>query len=225
MNAIPPPVTVYEQPQNNKAKNAAWTCLAIAWLCFLVPLPGLGLFIGWPLNLVAFILAIVAMSKGGAMAGIWQLLLSLIGSPIVYFVGFAIMMAFAGGAQKASEQRATTASAPTEQVALQPAQSEAPAMEVKAGELFSAYEANEVAADQIYKGKRLAVTGKVDDIKKDFTDSIYVTLGIDMFKNVHVSGLPESVAAGLHKGQTITVVCEGNGMIMLSPMLKDCVLQ
>jgi len=34
-------------------------CLVIAWVTFLVPIPGIGLFIAWPLNLVAFILAIV----------------------------------------------------------------------------------------------------------------------------------------------------------------------
>lgn len=54
----------------NTAGKAAWICLAVAWLMFLLPIPGLGLFIGWPLNLVAFILAIVAMSKLGAAGGI-----------------------------------------------------------------------------------------------------------------------------------------------------------
>lgn len=80
--------------QDNSAGRAAWICLAIAWLTFLVPIPGPGLFIGWPINFVAFILAIVAMSKLGAGAGIWQLLASLIASPIVYFAGLAVMAGF-----------------------------------------------------------------------------------------------------------------------------------
>jgi hypothetical protein len=79
--------------EQNTAGKAAWVCLAVAWLMFLVPFPGTGLFIGWPLNLVAFILAIVAMSKMGASAGLWQLLASLIVSPIVYFVGIGIFAA------------------------------------------------------------------------------------------------------------------------------------
>jgi len=44
-------------PSSNPAGIAAWLMLGIAWLCFLIPFPGLGLFLGWPLNLVAFILA------------------------------------------------------------------------------------------------------------------------------------------------------------------------
>jgi hypothetical protein len=78
----------------NTAGKAAWICLGVAWLMFLLPVPGVGLFIGWPLNLVAFILAIVAMSKFGAAGGIWQLLCSLILSPIVYLAGWGL---FAGG--------------------------------------------------------------------------------------------------------------------------------
>lgn len=79
--------------QDNTAGRAAWICLVVAWIAFLVPFPGLGLFIGWPVNLVAFILAIVAMAKYGAGAGIWPLLASLILSPIVYLIGLTV---FAG---------------------------------------------------------------------------------------------------------------------------------
>ena len=38
---------------------ATFVCLGVAWLLFLIPFPGAGLFVGWPLNLVAFVLAIV----------------------------------------------------------------------------------------------------------------------------------------------------------------------
>ena len=75
------------------AARAAWILLFLAWACFLVPLPGIGLFIGGPLNLVAFILAIDALSKGGVRSGLFQLVCSLLVSPIVYFVGWALMAA------------------------------------------------------------------------------------------------------------------------------------
>lgn len=78
--------------ETNTAGRAAWICLLIAWATFLVPVPGIGVFVGWPINLVAFILAIVAMSKFGASAGIWQLLASLVVSPIVYFFGLAVLL-------------------------------------------------------------------------------------------------------------------------------------
>lgn len=89
--------TAVAAPQDKSAGRAAWICLIIAWALFLVPFPGVGLFIGWPLNLVAFILAIVAMSKRGAVAGIFQLLASLIVSPIIYFVGLAVLALLMGG--------------------------------------------------------------------------------------------------------------------------------
>ncbi|NNC22888.1 hypothetical protein HKX42_03410 [Salinisphaera sp. USBA-960] len=82
---------------DNTAGKAAWVCLAIAWIAFIVPIPGTGFFIGWPLNLVAFILAIVAMSKCGAGAGLWQLLASLIASPIIYLIGLAVFAGTFGG--------------------------------------------------------------------------------------------------------------------------------
>jgi len=40
-------------------------------------------------------------------------------------------------------------------------------------QLYNAYEANEVAADQKYKGKILLVSGEIEDIAKDITDTIY----------------------------------------------------
>lgn len=85
-----------EAAPDNTAGKAAWICLVIAWIAFVVPFPGTGLFVGWPLNLVAFILAIVAMSKRGASAGLWQLLASLIVSPVVYFIGVAVLASMLG---------------------------------------------------------------------------------------------------------------------------------
>ncbi len=92
-------------PTASPAGKAAWIVLMIAWACFLVPFPGLGLFVGWPLNLVAFILAIVAMANGGAMKGIIQLILSLVGSPIVYLIGTAILVAGVGAMGKQDAAR------------------------------------------------------------------------------------------------------------------------
>lgn len=79
-------------PGSNPAGRAAWICLAIVWVTFIVPIPGIGLFIGLPLNLVAIILAILAMSKLGTGAGLWQLLAALIVSPIIYIVGVTVFV-------------------------------------------------------------------------------------------------------------------------------------
>ena len=80
----------------NKAGRAAWICLGIAWVSFLLPVPGLGL-LGWALNFAAFILAIIAMSNHGAMAGLFQLLSSLLVSPFVYLIGVLIFFGTVSG--------------------------------------------------------------------------------------------------------------------------------
>lgn len=83
-------------PPKSAPIMATWICLLIAWVLFLVPVPGAGLFVGWPLNLVAFILAIVVMTRGRTVAGLIPLISSLVVSPIVYFIGLAIFTAVIG---------------------------------------------------------------------------------------------------------------------------------
>ena len=103
-----------------------------------------------------------------------------------------------------------------------------PAQNVSAERLFLDYQRNEVSADSMYKGRTLAVTGTVSSINKDFTDSVYLMLETsNEFMGIHANlrGSEVSKASTLSKGSTVTVVCEGNGMIVGSPMLKDCVIQ
>jgi len=69
---------------NQGPVKATWILLVIAWVTFLVPL--IGGIVGWPLNLVAFILSIVIMSKGNTSGGLIPLLCSLIVSPLIYFL-------------------------------------------------------------------------------------------------------------------------------------------
>jgi thiol-disulfide isomerase/thioredoxin len=102
----------------------------------------------------------------------------------------------------------------------------APDVTVTAGKLFTAYKANEVSADALYKGKTLAVTGTVSNIRKSFTDAVIVELATsNQFESVSANMQDsETVAAGaLVKGTKTTVVCEGNGMVIGRPQLSDCV--
>lgn len=213
-------------PTRTAPVKATWICLIIAWVLFLIPLPGAGLFVGWPLNLVAFILAIVVMARGKTAGGLIPLLASIIVSPIVYFVGLAVLGAAVGGdAYQDYKERAEAAStqleAPLNESAAGADLKPLP-LEVSAADLFAAYEANEVAADNQYKGKQLAVTGKVAAISKDFTDEVYVEIAGNEFLNIHARDIDPAVAAGLTKGTNITVVCEGGGLMMASPILNEC---
>jgi len=71
---------------NRGPVKATWILLLTAWAMFLLPIPFTGIFIGWPLNLVAFILSIVVLAAGNTKNGLLLLLLTLVASPLIYFV-------------------------------------------------------------------------------------------------------------------------------------------
>ena len=79
-------------PTNPNTVLPAWILLIIAWLCFLVPIPGPGL-IGMVLVLAADILAIVTLVKGRTLQGVILLLCGVLLSPVVYAIGLAILTA------------------------------------------------------------------------------------------------------------------------------------
>jgi hypothetical protein len=90
-----PPIAVAVHPAPVKA---GWILLIAAWIFFLIPIPGFGP-IGWALNLGAFIVAIVVMTRGRSGIGLVQLLCALLVSPFVYFIGLAVAAAtWFGGA-------------------------------------------------------------------------------------------------------------------------------
>jgi hypothetical protein len=94
--------------------------------------------------------------------------------------------------------------------------------------LYRAYQANEVSADDFYKGRLLSVSGRVSGINKDFSDSIYVELETaNEFESVraHLSDGQAANASALFKGASVTVLCHGAGMVLGSPELKDCSVQ
>ena len=94
-----------------------------------------------------------------------------------------------------------------------------PEITISAQQLVSAYEANEIAADEKYNGKVIQVSGVVEEIGKDIMDSIYVTLtsGDDsVWSSVHCSFADshKSAAAGLSKGQSVTIKGKCDGLMM-----------
>lgn len=108
-------------------------------------------------------------------------------------------------------------------------QTEAPEeiIEISAAELFAAYDENEVAADNKYKGKKLKITGTVEDIGKDILDDTYITLdcGELIFSiQCYFANDQLSAVAELKKGDTITLigVCKGEtGNVII----KNCEIQ
>ena len=100
-----------------------------------------------------------------------------------------------------------------------------PPLAVTSVALAEAYEENEAAADNAYKDKLLAVSGKLDSITKDLTDdTVLVLQGKNAFQNVHaeLDSDAASAALSMRKGQKVTLHCVGAGEVASLPMLKDC---
>ena len=122
-----------------------------------------------------------------------------------------------------------SSSTPTSTPTSIPAPTPAPTtIQVTAQELYSAYKANEVAADTKYKGKILKVTGVVLEIGKDIFGTPYVTLSSG--EKYEVWGVQctfslkdEPQLAQLTKGQTITVQGKGKGYL-INVLMGDGVL-
>jgi hypothetical protein len=93
--------------------------------------------------------------------------------------------------------------------------------------LWQDYNANEVAADNQYKGKPLRVTGRVLAVEKNLNGAAMVDLtsGNHIFRTIAIL-TPEATprAAVLAKGDTVLVQCKGGGMMMRMAQLDDCVL-
>lgn len=97
---------------------------------------------------------------------------------------------------------------------------------VDATELWRAYDANEVAADNVWKGNRILITGEVAGISKDFTDAIFIQLrSPNEFTPAYVKDTSAPKAARLKKRQQIVLTCTCTGKVMASPVLKDCVIR
>jgi hypothetical protein len=99
-------------------------------------------------------------------------------------------------------------------------------VDVTADRLQADYAANEVGADNVYRGKVLRVTGAVQAIKKDITDHPYMILWTrNEFEGVQARFDTDGALGRVSTGQHVTVRCIGDNVIMGSPMLRQCVLE
>lgn len=100
------------------------------------------------------------------------------------------------------------------------------AIVLTAGELYQAYQENEIAADLAYKGKTIIVMGSVDKISTDIFGSPFVTLneeGAWFGVNAYFPRGSELELAKLARGEFIAVRGIGDGY-MFSATVKDCTL-
>jgi hypothetical protein len=100
-------------------------------------------------------------------------------------------------------------------------------LSVGAVRLWRDYEENEVAADALYKGQRLSVTGTIVSIERDYDGRPVLHLfgGNAIFPTVatlNKADLP--AAAQLKKGDQVSVRCIGAGREMRMPQLERCLM-
>jgi hypothetical protein len=104
-----------------------------------------------------------------------------------------------------------------------------------AHEVLAAYGANEVAADQKYKGKQVHLIGTTYSVEKDASDNIYVRVqwgsqaqvedeySLSTLKAYLASG-NEAAAARLVQGKGLIMHCIGDGATGHMPIFRDCSL-
>ncbi len=101
-----------------------------------------------------------------------------------------------------------------------------PEYKLTADQLFSAYEANEIAADKKCKGKVLVVSGCVEAVGKDISNTMFVALRTrDFFGSVQCffDDVNESDLVPLRKGMHVSIKGWCGGKFM-NVVLQDCVL-
>lgn len=107
---------------------------------------------------------------------------------------------------------------------------EEPFIEISAHDLWTAYDENEVSADNLYKSEILHVTGTVSEIGKDIiAETPYVllkagdTYGIYSVQCYFYDSEEQSVLASLKDGDTVTIAgkCKGR---TINVTLSDCSL-
>jgi tRNA_anti-like len=115
---------------------------------------------------------------------------------------------------------APTASAPP------PAPAPTVDLAVDVAALLKEYKSNELRGDQVYKGKRIRIMGKAGDIKRDITNTIYVTVGTGAQFQVPTAQcffgdeFAERVA-DIQPGTPIVADCTIDGL-MMNVLAKKC---
>jgi hypothetical protein len=95
---------------------------------------------------------------------------------------------------------------------------------VEARALYADFKANEVRANSIWKGRTIAVKGRVDRIATDILGAPYVSLETGELIGSVQAMFPRSSADSLvniNVGQTLVLECRVDGLLM-NVILRDC---
>lgn len=146
------------------------------------------------------------------------------------FVGLIVIGYIAGknddtnGSSTSSQANQSTPVAEAAPTETSPPQK--PVYQTTARKLFNDYDENEVAVDEQLKGKIVSVTGIVQSIDKDFTNSIIISLKTDnqfMPARMDMKDSQKTTAMSLKKGKQVVIVCERMSRIVGAPSGSNCV--
>jgi len=98
-------------------------------------------------------------------------------------------------------------------------------IKVSADTLYKDYDANEVRADDKYKGKTLEVSWKINSIGKDIMENPTIQLDWAFRLNLSLSAPETSSALNLNKWDLITLQCQWEGMVVGFINLGNCTIK
>ena len=151
---------------------------------------------------------------------------NLLNLTILFALGLFLILGCSGANQNATTPT-NSASVTTAPANTTTAPTEKP-IAVQARVMTKDYDENELAADGKYKGKTIAVSGKVENIAETMGNVTVSLAGHDMVKSVMCSfeESEKTNVAKLKKGQQATLVGTGDGMTMgLYAGLQKCKVQ
>jgi hypothetical protein len=96
---------------------------------------------------------------------------------------------------------------------------------VTAQNYFTAYQANQIAADEKYQNETVIISGTIASINNDQLNGPYISFAVDgIGDSVYAFLDPSAIAeaASYQSGQSITLYCSSSGVIMDIPQLKQC---
>jgi hypothetical protein len=96
---------------------------------------------------------------------------------------------------------------------------------VTATDLWMSYSRDGVAADHVYRGHSVVVTGTIRSIDRNYEGDMVVRLGTgDAFETVNatLATRNDSVLGTLAKGRAVSLLCVGRGALIGAPLLGSC---
>lgn len=103
-------------------------------------------------------------------------------------------------------------------------------MEVTAEQLLKEYSEDDDAADKRYEGKKILLTGEIDEIRQtteDRPELMFSSAHHFRFNSIFATMTRDQAAAvaKLKRGDRVELACVGDGEILNSPLLVECRLR